>query len=330
MKLVKKCMEMLLVFGLLLGLAGCAKSPEDQLKEQVELGMKYLEEGNYEEAVSAFDAAIAIDPKHADLYASRGDAYVGLIKAFSNADVDLEELDETDRTYFDNASSDYRKAMELDPSNADNYLKLADILEKIGDLDGASDVIADGADHTSGELDEKKEEIEKKKQDEEKTDTAWAEELYNALENQDFSFVMEQMQQEGFLQKCKPWVQSDWAYWEDEEGYWIKISDTKSIAVIVTWPFDGETRPRKGEGDGQSLVHYSDEFSGLRAMDIKIVPENLEYTFADMVAGYPWVQYYSTSGFSYCDGETVYSADGSVEYDYGGAEKGTIEGVYHM
>lgn len=40
------------------------------------MGVRYLSEGNYEEAIIAFTAAIEIDPKRAEAYVGRGDAYV--------------------------------------------------------------------------------------------------------------------------------------------------------------------------------------------------------------------------------------------------------------
>ena len=46
-------------------------------QEQYDLGIRYLSEGNYEEAIIAFTAAIEIDPNRAEAYVGRGDAYVG-------------------------------------------------------------------------------------------------------------------------------------------------------------------------------------------------------------------------------------------------------------
>lgn len=47
-------------------------------QEQYDLGIRYLSEGNYEEAIIAFTAAIEIDPKRAEAYVGRGNAYIGL------------------------------------------------------------------------------------------------------------------------------------------------------------------------------------------------------------------------------------------------------------
>ena len=60
---------------LLLSLTACGKSTEAKWQEQYDLGMKYVSEGNYEEAIIAFAAAIEIDPKSADAYLALADVY---------------------------------------------------------------------------------------------------------------------------------------------------------------------------------------------------------------------------------------------------------------
>ena len=66
-------------------LAACQNRPTWQ--EQYDLGMRYLTESNYEEAVLAFTAAIEIDPNHVD-------SYVYLIQA-QLASGDIEGAEET-------------------------------------------------------------------------------------------------------------------------------------------------------------------------------------------------------------------------------------------
>ncbi len=76
----------LLAALLLLTLAACAKTPAAELttepadeapdwQTQYDLGVRYLSEGNYEEAILAFTAAIEIDPKNADAYRKLAEAY---------------------------------------------------------------------------------------------------------------------------------------------------------------------------------------------------------------------------------------------------------------
>lgn len=61
----------------ILSLAGCAQ--EDGIaswQEQYDLGIRYLSEGNYEEAIIAFEAAIKIDPKKSESYLALSDIYI--------------------------------------------------------------------------------------------------------------------------------------------------------------------------------------------------------------------------------------------------------------
>ena len=58
---------------LLLGLCACTATAAWQ--EQYDLGVRYLSEGNYREAIIAFNAAIEIDPKRAEAYIGLADAY---------------------------------------------------------------------------------------------------------------------------------------------------------------------------------------------------------------------------------------------------------------
>ena len=75
MILVLKRVLCLFLAAALLCLGGCgAKQAAGSWQEQYDLGLRYLSEGNYEEAILAFEAAIAIDPRRPEAYASLADA----------------------------------------------------------------------------------------------------------------------------------------------------------------------------------------------------------------------------------------------------------------
>ena len=70
---MKRFFYILLAALLLLTLAACSKAPEAEPADEApgwqakyDLGVRYLSEGKYEEAILAFTAAIEIDPKNAD------------------------------------------------------------------------------------------------------------------------------------------------------------------------------------------------------------------------------------------------------------------------
>ena len=71
MKRKSKGLCLILILLLAVGLLGCA----DKWQTQYDLGVKYLSEGNYEEAVIAFTAAIEIDEKKPEAYISLAEVY---------------------------------------------------------------------------------------------------------------------------------------------------------------------------------------------------------------------------------------------------------------
>ncbi|MEY8316979.1 tetratricopeptide repeat protein [Oscillospiraceae bacterium 50-58] len=110
--------------------SGQASSAEQLTwQEQYDLGVRYLSEGNYEEAIIAFTAAIEIDPKRAPAYVGRGDAYV------------LSGETEENLTA---AQADYEKAIELDEMLAEAYLGLADVYIRQGEYEKALEILKQG------------------------------------------------------------------------------------------------------------------------------------------------------------------------------------------
>lgn len=82
---MKRFLMVLVCLTLLLETCACgqgtpAKQAQEALtwQEQYDLGIRYLSEGNYEEAIIAFTATIEIDSKRADGYEKLADAYVAL------------------------------------------------------------------------------------------------------------------------------------------------------------------------------------------------------------------------------------------------------------
>ena len=98
--------------GIMLAVLLSACSRESRWQKQYDLGMQYLMEGSYEEAIVAFNEAIRIDPNQASAYLGRGAAYVGSGETEENLAAAL---------------SDYQKAVELDGQNAEGYLGSAEV-----------------------------------------------------------------------------------------------------------------------------------------------------------------------------------------------------------
>lgn len=148
---MKRVFSFLLVLLLIPGLAGCGqKAPEGPTwQEQYDLGVKYLSEGNYEEAIIAFTAAIQIEPRQAPAYVGRGDAYVGTAKLAAGEQA--AELPEESRTAYESAVTDYLAAIGLDKLLADVYGKAADVYLALGDRDSAIAILERGCEATGDE-----------------------------------------------------------------------------------------------------------------------------------------------------------------------------------
>lgn len=103
-------------------------------QEQYDLGVRYLEDGSYEDAILAFTAAIEIAPKQAPAYVGRGNAYVSSGEMEENLTA---------------AQADYELAIELNASNVEAYLGLADVYIRRGEYDQALDILQQGLENTS-------------------------------------------------------------------------------------------------------------------------------------------------------------------------------------
>lgn len=123
---MKKVSSLFVAVILLLSLCACMQSAEERWREQYDLGVRYLSEGNYEEAIIAFTAAIEIDPKRAEGYIGRGNAYA---------------LSEETEDNLAAAISDYETALELDETLTDAWLGLADIYTRQEDYEMALEVL---------------------------------------------------------------------------------------------------------------------------------------------------------------------------------------------
>ena len=98
-------------------------------KDQYDLGIRLLNEGRYEDAILAFTAAIQINPKSAQAYVSRANAYLSWADAaiqdayaslgegetlvWSDITVSTSEGDKTIGDLFQNAADDFAKADDL-------------------------------------------------------------------------------------------------------------------------------------------------------------------------------------------------------------------------
>lgn len=157
MKNYKKILLWVLSVNVMILMVGCKKNTSQDAEnvimeetlswqEQYDLGIRYLEEGDYEAAVLAFTKAIEIDAKQAVIYVGRGDAYVLSGETEENLSLAL---------------ADYEMAVSLDELCAEAYLGLADVQIRQGDYEKALELLKTGLEKTGNEeIENKIEEME--------------------------------------------------------------------------------------------------------------------------------------------------------------------------
>lgn len=136
-----KMSAVVLMLVLVSGLCAC-KSTEAKWQERYDLGMKYVSEGNYEEAIIAFAAAIEIDPNNADAYIGRADAYM----VWADTERSGGEITDEIMDWYQLAEADYLSVLEAEPENAEIYKKLFELYRNTGDMDKAADILQEGID----------------------------------------------------------------------------------------------------------------------------------------------------------------------------------------
>lgn len=128
---MRKAISLFAATILLISIIGCAKTHTWQ--EQYDLGVRYMSDGNYEEAIIAFTAAIEIDPRQAVAYIGRGGANMALFAVNGN-----------DEELLSQAADDFTDAIAIDPSIIEAYSMLSEIYLKLGDVEKAIGILHEG------------------------------------------------------------------------------------------------------------------------------------------------------------------------------------------
>ena len=155
---MRKKVSFIWLWAVLFLLCACGKKGPTW-QEQYDLGMKYLNTEDYEEAVTAFQVAISIDPKQQPAYIGAADAYVGMAGS-GNESIDADKC-------YAAAEENYQKALEIDETTDEIYVKFADLYIKQDEREKAEEILDDGLDKTnSEEIQEKLEELKRQDQEE--------------------------------------------------------------------------------------------------------------------------------------------------------------------
>lgn len=161
---IRKINIVTLLLIMILLLTACAsKSSSTTWQAQYDLGMQYLEEGDYAAAIVAFTAAIEIDAKETAAYTGRGNAYIFSGETEENLTLALADY-ETALTLIDEELESGQKELteEMTEILVQAYLGIADVYIRQGEYDSALEILREGLVKTndSEEIRQKIEEIE--------------------------------------------------------------------------------------------------------------------------------------------------------------------------
>ena len=103
-------------------------------EEQLAIANKYIETGNYEEAIIAFTKLIDVEPNRTDAYLGRAKAYLGSGETEENLQFAL---------------LDYENVTKINGIIAEGYLGMADVYVRRGDYDKALEILKTGLEKTN-------------------------------------------------------------------------------------------------------------------------------------------------------------------------------------
>jgi len=113
---------MLVVCLLVVGIRFFKSKQEQYVEEQLNLGYRFLEEMNYEEAIVAFTNVIQIEPNNTSAYTGRGNAYILSAETQENIAIAL---------------ADYEAAIAINENVPDAWLGIVDVYIRCGDFETA-------------------------------------------------------------------------------------------------------------------------------------------------------------------------------------------------
>ena len=131
---MKKLVAIIIVITISLSLVSCgsAKQSEMSWQDYLDLGQKYLLDGDYEQAIVAFEKAIEIEPNNVE-------AYIGLASAYI-------AIGDTE-----NAVAVLKEALQIDDGAVTVYASLSEAYLMQDDYDSAIDILQKGYEKTQDE-----------------------------------------------------------------------------------------------------------------------------------------------------------------------------------
>ncbi|MCD8107941.1 MAG: BspA family leucine-rich repeat surface protein [Oscillospiraceae bacterium] len=146
---MKKLLSLILAIVLTMALfTSCARVDKALVSMYLDFGEKYLSDMEYEKAIVNFEKVIEVDPKNSRAYIGIAEAYEGL----GDTDSAIETLEDALDVFWDDEYTQVdilEKLIEIDPTEAEWYLELAQIYINWGEEDRAIEILKQGVENAS-------------------------------------------------------------------------------------------------------------------------------------------------------------------------------------
>lgn len=141
------------VITLLTAVAACAQQPNTtiSLSDTFADAERYLSEMNYEQALIEFDKILEVEPKNAEAYIGKAEAYIGLNKYDDAADILNECIDKTENINYDRIVEISGRIIEFAPDSITVYLVCSRAYICLDNLEKSIEVLRKGYSLTNNE-----------------------------------------------------------------------------------------------------------------------------------------------------------------------------------
>ena len=229
---------------------GIYDTPSNRLSRQLDLGNRYLEERNYEQAIVEFDKAIAIDPMCVDAYLGKAEAFIGLGDLQSALDTLQTGYELTHDERLKSRSDEIETEIaqqRREEEEAQRAAEGADSLADAGTLSRSDSEDEEGAvagergeeaypDKTNAE-DEQDAPDSVEEQSGNSENGAWVDDLYRKMIDGDAEAVYAIIEEPDFIEKCSEFEHGDTVPGFCTE-YGLLTGDGKKVGVIYSAAWD--------------------------------------------------------------------------------------------
>lgn len=243
---------MMILLLLLAGMTGIGvvyanNNETSRLERQLELGDRYLEDLDYEQAIAAYEEALRIDDKCVEAYVGIAKAYVcmgDLDMAIQYLEIGVEKT-ESPVLIANLAVLRLMNAPQEEPEEElEEETQVTEVIEETEEEEPEEETEEEEPPKKKPVKKEPEEETEEVTEEAEEPipyipqpqppvsqELPWIDELYSKLINNDYQAVLSIINAPDFLTRCEPYRYEGWGGSGGESGYRLITSDGKTVGV---------------------------------------------------------------------------------------------------